>query len=92
MEKTHRYQIGVRIIDAALDMAKWIILTNGTRDKEERLKYMDSLSSSFEILRLCLRLCSDMKLLKLNTLVDIFQITDNIAKQLSGWRATTTRS
>ena len=91
MDKTHRRQIGARIIDSALDMTKWIVMANNTRDKQERLVYMNHLTSSFEALRVCLRLSTDMKLIKLSTLSGIFLLTDNIARQLSGWRAVTTR-
>lgn len=92
MDKMHRRQIGERIIDSSLDMTKWIVMANNTRDKQERLVYMNNLTSSFETLKVCLRLSTDMKLIKLSTLAGIFLLTDNIARQLSGWRSVTTRS
>lgn len=68
MDKMHRFTIGTRILNSSLDMFKWITLANNTRDKIERLKYLDSFLSDFEMLRVYLRICTDNKILKLNTL------------------------
>lgn len=92
MDKMHRHVIGARILDCSLDVFKWISLANQSRDKVERIKYLDSFMSSFEQLRVYLRICSDFKLLKLSTLTDIYIITTNISKQLTGWRNATTRT
>ncbi len=68
MDKTHRHTIGSRILDSSLDMFKWITLANKTREKVERIKYLDDFMSDFEMLRVYLRLCADNKILKLTTL------------------------
>lgn len=91
MERMHRFTIGSKMLDASLDMFKWIILANNTRIKDERLKYLDEFISNFEKLRVFLRICSDFKLIKMNTLADLFILTDSISKQTNGWRNATTR-
>ena len=73
-------------------MFKWITLANKAREKQERIKYLDDFMSDFEMLRVYLRLCADNKILKLNTLTDLFILIDGISKQLAGWRYATTRT
>jgi hypothetical protein len=91
MDKMHRYTIGSKILDSSLDMFKWITLANNTREKQERIKYLDNFLSDFEMLRVYLRICTDNKILKLTTLTDLFILIESISKQLSGWRYATTR-
>ncbi|HRR50019.1 MAG TPA: four helix bundle protein [Bacteroidales bacterium] len=92
MDKMHRHVIGTKILDCALDLFKWISLANQSREKGERMRYLDSFLSTFEQLRVYLRICNDFKLLKLSTLSDIYLLTTSISKQLSGWRNATTRT
>ena len=91
MEKLHQYTIGSKMLDASLDMFKWITLANKGRG-DERLKALDAFLVNFEQLRVYLKICTDFKLLKMNTLIEFFKIIDNISRQLSGWRASTTRT
>nr|WP_321523340.1 four helix bundle protein [uncultured Macellibacteroides sp.] len=91
MEKCHRHVLGSKMLDCALDLFKWIALANKSRDKVERLKYLDEFLSQFELLRVYLRICSDNKMLKLNTLADLHILIGNISRQLSGWKSATTR-
>lgn len=51
MDKMHRYTIGSKILDCSLDMFKWITLANNTREKQERIKYLDNFLSDFEMLK-----------------------------------------
>lgn len=92
MDKMHRYTLGSRLLDNSLDMFKWITLANKAKVKEERLKYLDEFMSSFETLRVYLRICADNKLIKLGTLTDLFILIESISKQLSGWRYATARA
>lgn len=92
MDKLHRHTIGSRILDSSLDLFKWITLANKAREKQERIKYLDDFMSDFEMLRVYLRLCADNKILKLNTLTDLFILIDSISKQLAGWRYATTKT
>ena len=63
MDKMHRHTIGVRILDSSLDMFKWITLANKAREKQERINYLDEFMSSFEMLRVYLRICADNKII-----------------------------
>lgn len=92
MDKMHRHTIGSRILDSSLDMFKWITLANKTRDKQERMNSLDCFMSDFEMLRVYLRICADNKIIKLNTLTDLFILIDSVSKQLAGWRYATARA
>ena len=92
MAKTHRHVIGARLLDTALDLFKWISLANQTRDKQERLKYLDCYLCSFEQLRTYLLICNDNALFKISTIVSMQQITTALGKQLQGWRSATSRA
>lgn len=89
MERTHRYTIGAKLIDAALSQFRWISLANQARSKEERVKYIDKFLTEFEIVKVYLRLCADRKFTTINTLASMFQLTDSITGQMTGWRKAT---
>ena len=91
MERGQRHILGAKMLDCAIDLFKWITLANKAREKTERLKYLDEFLTQFELLRVYLRICSDNKLLKLNTLTDLHILISNISRQLSGWKYATTR-
>lgn len=91
MERSQRHILGAKMLDCAIDLFKWITLANKAREKTERLKYLDEFLTQFELLRVYLRICSDNKLLKLNTLTDLHILISNISRQLSGWKYATTR-
>ena len=48
MDKMHRHVIGTKILDCALDIFKWISLANQSREKGERIRYLDSLINEYK--------------------------------------------
>jgi hypothetical protein len=91
MDRMHKHLIGSKMIDTSLQLFAHITLANKAKEKAERLVYLNSFLTSFEILRVDIRICSDMKLIKLSTLTDIYLIVENISRQISGWRNATSR-
>lgn len=91
MPKLHRYNLGSRLIDTSLEVFKWISLVNKARGME-RVKMLDGFFVHFELLKVYLKICSDNKLMKMKTLVEMFKLIENISRQLSGWRAATMKS
>lgn len=91
MEKMHKHLIGARMLDTSIQLFTHIALANKATDKAERMTHLDGYLSTFETLRVQIRICSDMKLLSITTLADLFLIVDNISRQLAGWRAATSR-
>lgn len=91
MAKLHKYTLGSRMLDTSLDMFKWISLANKSRG-QERIEMLDGFFVNFEQLRVYLKICSDNKIIKMQALVEMFKLIESISKQLSGWRAATTRA
>lgn len=91
MTKLHRYSMGSMLLNSSLEMFKWISIVNNARGAE-RVAYMTDFFINLEQVRVYLRLCSDNKILKLSTLVDMFKMLDDISNQLSKWRASTVRT
>lgn len=89
MERMHKHIIGVKMINTAMELFTHITLAN--KYKENRMQHLDNFLSTFECLRVAIRICADMKLIKLSTLTDMFLIVENISRQLSGWRKATSR-
>lgn len=91
MEKMHKHIIGKRILETSLELFKWVSLANQAREKDERLGYLKSYLSAFEELKTLLRICNDIKLLKLSTITEAQVLLTDISKQLSGWIGATSR-
>lgn len=91
MPKLHRYNLGARLIDCSLEVFKYISLVNKARGKD-RVKMLDDFFVHYELLKVYLKICSDNKFFKLKTLVEMFKLVESISRQLSGWRAATTRA
>jgi len=89
MERMHKHIIGAKMIDTSMELFTHITLAN--KNKEERAKHLDNFLTTFECLRVQIRMCSDLKLIKISTLTDMFLIVENISSQLSRWRTSTSR-
>ena len=87
MDRMHKHIIGVKMIDTSMDLFTHITLAN--KNKEERMKHLDNFLTTFECLRVQIRMCADLKLIKLSTLTDMFLIVENISGQLKGWKIST---
>lgn len=90
MEKMHKHLIGVKMLNSSINLFSHIAMANKTKDKKERLGYINDFLIEFESLRVMLKICNDFKLLKLNSLTDMFLIVEDINTQLSAWRNKTT--
>ncbi len=56
---------------------------------EKRREYLDNFLTSFELLKIEMRLCADLKILSLNKLAQLSLLMDNISKQANGWKKIT---
>lgn len=91
MERMHRHGIGARMADTAVSLFAHISLANKAFDRDGRLQHLDGFLATFEELRTMIRICADMKLLKISSLADLFLMVEDISKQLSGWIKSTSR-
>jgi hypothetical protein len=81
--REYKYTIGQEIKRNSMQMVQYIFKANSARDKSQVLL---DLSDCFEILKLQLRLCMDMRLISIQQHADIWKTIDSIGKQLTGWK------
>lgn len=67
----------------ALRLVRNIYRANKSTSKKEHL---DAFLDDFELLKLEVRLCVDMKILSVNKQADLSALMDKIGKQVTGWR------
>ena len=67
----------------ALQLVRSIYRANKATNKKEHLEtFMDD----FELLKLEIRLCVDMKIITIKKQAEISLLMDGIGKQITGWR------
>jgi hypothetical protein len=67
----------------ALQLARSIYRANKSTNKKE---YLETFLDDFELLKLEIRLCTDMKILPIKKQAELSLLMDNIGKQITGWR------
>lgn len=67
----------------ALQLVRSIYRANKSTDKKEHL---ETFLDEFELLKLEIRLCSDMKVLSFKKQAELSLLMDSIGKQVTGWR------
>lgn len=79
-----KYTLGQDMKKSSLELFKE--LYNANTFTENRKEYIDKFLSSFELLKIEMRLCVDLQILSVNKLAQLSLIMDCIGKQASGWR------
>ena len=67
----------------ALQLVRSIYRANKSTEKRE---YLDTFIDDFELLKLEIRLATDMKILPLRRQAELSILMESIGKQVSGWR------
>ena len=81
--KEYKYSLGQDMKRDALQLVGNIYRANKSVQKKEHLeKFMDD----FELLKLEIRLCVDMKVLPIKKQAEPSLLMDGIGKQITGWR------
>ncbi len=81
--KEFKYTLGQDIKRDGLQLVRSIYRANKSGDKTAHLEaFMDQ----FELLKLELRLCGDMKILSIKKQVELGVLMEGIGKQVTGWR------
>jgi hypothetical protein len=81
--REYKYTLGQDMKRDALQLVRSIYRANKSQQKKEHLEiFMDD----FELLKLEVRLCSDMKILPVKKQAELSLIMDSIGKQITGWR------
>ncbi len=81
--RDYKYTLGQDMKRDALQLVRSIYRANRARDKVEPLEqFLDQ----FELLKLEVRLCVDMRLLSLRRQAELAELMERIGKQITGWR------
>jgi len=81
--REYKYTLGQDMKRDALQLVRSIYRANKSTHKKEQL---ETFLDEFEILRLEIRLCSDMKVLPYKKQAGLSLLMDSIGKQVTGWR------
>ena len=83
--REYKYTLGQDIKRDAIRLVLSIYRAN--RSMEKRF-YLEEYLDNFELLKLELRLCSDLKLITIRKYVEISQLMDQVGRQATGWKNT----
>ncbi len=81
--KEYKYSLGQDMKRDAMQLMRSIYRANKTKDKETHL---EAFLDQFELLKLELRLCSDLKVLPVKRHAQMSRLMEGIGKQVTGWR------
>ncbi|MCP4273668.1 MAG: four helix bundle protein [Gammaproteobacteria bacterium] len=81
--KEYKYSLGQDMKRDALQLVRSIYRANKSVHKKEHL---EAFLDEFELLKLEIRLCRDMKVLSFKKQAALSQLMDGIGKQVTGWR------
>lgn len=81
--REYKYTLGQDMKRDALHLVRNIYRANKSKDKTGHL---EAFLDDFELLRLEIRLCADMKILSVKKLAELAELMDSIGKQITGWR------
>jgi len=81
--KEYKYTLGQDMKRDALQLVRSIYRANKSVHKKEHL---ETFLDEFEILKLEIRLCADMRVLPFKKQAELTALMDSIGKQVTGWR------
>lgn len=81
--REYKYTLGQDIKRDAIQLVRSIYRANRNREKRQ---YLEEYLDNFELLKLEIRLCKDLKLLSIRRYVTISQLMEQIGKQATGWK------
>jgi hypothetical protein len=80
--KDYKYTLGQDMKRDALKLVRRIFRANKSVQKKEHL---DDFMDDFELIKLEIRLCTDMKVLPIKKQAELSLLMDSIGKQITGW-------
>jgi len=83
--REYKYTLGQDMKRDALQLVRGIYRANKAANKREHL---DTFIDDFELLKLEIRLATDMKILPAGKQAELSILLDSIGKQITGWRKT----
>jgi hypothetical protein len=81
--REYKYTLGQDLKRDGIVLVRSIYRANKARDKTEHL---EAFLDDFEILKLEVRLCVDLKILPMKKQAELAALIDGIGRQITGWR------
>jgi len=81
--REYKYTLGQDIKRDSIKLVRSIYRANRHADKRQ---YLEEFLDNFEILKLEVRLCADMKLISIKHLAELSKMLDIIGKQATAWK------
>ena len=81
--KDYKYTLGQELKRDALQLVRSIYRANKSAQKKEHL---DAFLDEFELVKLELRLCVDLRVMSFKKQAELTVLMDSIGKQVTGWR------
>ena len=86
--REYKYTLGQDMKRDVMQLVRSIYRANKSTTKKQ--EYLDDFLDDFELLKLEIRLCTDMKMLSVKKLSELCLLMDSIGKQITGWRNAST--
>lgn len=85
--KSHRYTIGQKITNVALELFEYLQLANRSRDDNaKRARHLEGFLIKFELLKVLLRLCNEKKIITVKQAANLATYTEKIGRQITAWK------
>jgi len=81
--REYRYTLGQDLKRDSMVLVRSIYRANKAREKRE---FLEAFLDDFELLKLELRVCVDMKILSMKKQAELATLMVSIGKQVTGWR------
>ncbi|MDG2448329.1 MAG: four helix bundle protein [Saprospiraceae bacterium] len=81
--KEYKYTLGQDMKRDGIQLVRSIYRANKAKNKTE---YLEQFLDDFEVLKLEIRLCVDMKILSFKKQAELSGMMESIGKQITGWR------
>lgn len=81
--REYKYTLGQDMKRDAIILVRSIYRANKAKNKTE---YLEVFLDDFEIIKLEIRLCVDMRILSVKRQAELSVLMDSIGKQITGWR------
>ena len=81
--REYKFTLGQDMKRDCLSLVRSIYRANKSKTKEE---YLEAFLDDFEVLKLEIRLCTDLKLMTIKRQAELALLMDGIGKQITGWR------
>jgi hypothetical protein len=82
--REYKYTLGQDMKRDAMQLVRSIYRANKATTKKR--EYLEDFLDDFELLKLEIRLCTDMKMLSVKKLCELSLLMEGIGKQVTGWR------